>query len=315
MGRQAGSMAKPSRSAPPSRKPWPRSGRLGEHRRQRSPGMQANRFPAARDQQAQVALGVLGDARSGSRPSRRRWRRSGRRRCAGPGGGCGRRGCRRGRAGARRRGRRGRSVRCSARRRRSAASGNPPATSSAGRAGGAAGWSAGCRAGCGSTASRRSASWKPPKWVTRVVVVAVRHQQPAAVEQWCGSARRRTLHARQRQAAEAADRPIVVAGHVDQLGAGAARAHAGASTTRYCGAPQTARRCAIHHRSTMSPTRYRRCAAQAGEEIRQLLGVAVLRTQVHVGDEHRAQHRVVGARRRSCRARPAPAATGAASSR
>ena len=119
-----------------------------------------------------------------------------------------------------------------------------------------------------------------------IVVVAMRDQQAAAVGgDVDGPAAH--LHRRQREAAEAADRAIVVAGDVDQFGAG--------TTQRVQGFDHAVVRVSPGRASLRQPPQVddvadqvQLVALQSGEEIRQLRRVAMAGTQVHVGDEHRA---------------------------
>ena len=130
---------------------------------------------------------------------------------------------------------------------------------------------------------------------SRIVVIAVRYQQPPPIEQSVDHAPAHA-HLRQHQAAEATDRPVVVARHVNQFGT--------VSRQRMQGLDHAVLRRAPDRALLRQPPQVNDiadeielAAVQARQELRQLRRMAVARAQVHVGDEHRAQLRIACARR------------------
>jgi hypothetical protein len=122
-----------------------------------------------------------------------------------------------------------------------------------------------------------------------IELVAVHDQQAAAIG---GDVDRAAAdaHHRQRQAAETTYRAVVVAGNVDDLGAGAAQRVQRLDHAVVRGAPG---RAPLRQPPQVDDVadEVEPPATQRGEEFRQFPGMAMARTEVHVGEEDRAPHR------------------------
>lgn len=124
----------------------------------------------------------------------------------------------------------------------------------------------------------------------RVVVVAMGDQQPAAVQQGVDAASAH-LHGRHHQTAEAADGTVVVAGHVDDLGAAPGLRMQGGDHLLVRRIPD---RAPLRHPPQVDDVadQIQGLATLAADERGDLGGMAVPRAQVQVGQEQGADGRV-----------------------
>ena len=119
-----------------------------------------------------------------------------------------------------------------------------------------------------------------------IVVVAMDDQQASAIRSDVDRPTPHT-HGRHRQSAEVPERAIMIAGDIDDLGAGPAQRMQAFDHPVFGSAPV---RAALSHPPQIDDVadQIQPLAVQPGQEIRQFGGVAVRGAQMQIGQEHRA---------------------------